>query len=66
MRYSCIFLVAFVLLVVSGLLGQVALRLGVGFLVARAFSGGFDYVLGVFRVSVAPLYFLWVGDSSLG
>ena len=49
-HYSCLFLVAFVLLVVSGLLRQVALRLGVGFLVARAFSGGFDYVLGVFRV----------------
>ena len=65
-RYSCLFLVAFVLLVVSGLLGQVALRLGVGFLVAKAFSGGFDYVLGVFRIFVALLYFLWVVDLSLG
>ena len=66
-RYSCLFLVAFVLLVVSGLLGQVALRLGVGFLVSRAFFGGFLAVfLGVFRIFVALLYFLWVVDLSLG
>ena len=67
MRYSCLFLVAFVLLVVSSLLGQVALRLGVGFLVSRAFFGGVLAVfLGVFRIFVALLYFLWVVDLSLG
>ena len=32
----------------------------------RLFLGGFDRVLGVFRVSVAPLHLLWVSDPSLG
>ena len=39
-------------LVVSGLLGQVSLRLGVCYVVSRAI--------------VAPLCFMWVGGFSLG
>ena len=52
-------------LVVSGLLGKLfATRCRYWFL--GFFSGGFDCVLGVFRVYVAPLHFLWVVDPSLG
>ena len=32
-------------------------------LVSKVFLGGFDCVLGVFRVSVAPLYLLWAIES---
>ena len=38
----------------------------VSLLVSMAFSGVFYYALGVFRVSVAPLHFLWVVDPFLG
>ena len=61
-RYSYLFFVVFALWFV----GQVALRLGVGIWFLGLFSGGFDCVLGVFRVSVAPLCLLWAIDSSLG
>ena len=54
----------FALLVVSGLLGKFLCDWE-SILVSRAFFGGFDRVLGVFRVSVASLCLLWATDSSL-
>ena len=56
----------FALLVVSGLLGKL-FATGCRCWFLGVFFGGFFYcVLGVFRVSVAPLHFLWVVDPSLG
>ena len=64
-RYSCYLFIVFALWCVVGLLGKFLCDWML-ILVFRAFSGGFDCVLGVFRVYVAPLYFLWVVNLSLG
>ena len=63
--YFCFLFVVFTLFGCFWLVGQVVCD-WVSILVSRVFSGGFAYVLGVFRVSVAPLHFLRVVDSSLG
>ena len=63
--YSCILLFVFALWLFLACLGNF-LATGGRYWFLRLFLGGFDRVLGVFRVSVAPLHLLWVSDPSLG